>query len=61
MLLMVEKGIGGGMCSVIRTYAKANNKYMKCYEEDRELSVFNIEMKIICIDGQCLKITCKWL
>ena len=38
MLLMVEKGIGGGMCSVIRTYAKANNKYMKYCEEDREWS-----------------------
>ena len=26
ILLMVEKGIRGGMCQVIRRYAKANNK-----------------------------------
>ena len=31
MLLMVEKGIGGGICHVIYRYAKANNKYMKNY------------------------------
>ena len=29
MLLMVEKGIRGGMCQAIYSYAKANNKYMK--------------------------------
>ena len=29
MLLMVEKGIKGGMCNAIHRYAKANNKYMK--------------------------------
>ena len=38
MLLMIEKGIGGGLCSVICRYAKANNKYMKYYEEDRDWS-----------------------
>ena len=29
MLLMVEKGISGGICHSIHRYAKANNKYMK--------------------------------
>ena len=29
MLLMVEKGIRGGICPSIYRYAKANNKYMK--------------------------------
>ena len=29
MLLMVEKGIRGGICHSIHRYAKANNKYMK--------------------------------
>ena len=29
MLLMVEKGIRGGICHVTDGYAKANNKYKK--------------------------------
>ena len=29
MLLMVEKGIRGGICHCIYQYAKANNKYIK--------------------------------
>ena len=31
MLLMIEKGIIGGICHSIFRYAKANNKYMKLY------------------------------
>ena len=38
MLLMVEEGIRGGMCHVAYRYAKANNKYMKNYEEKEESS-----------------------
>ena len=38
MLLMVENGIRGGICHVIYRYAKANNKYMKNYNEDKEES-----------------------
>ena len=34
MLLMVEKGIRGGICQAIHRHAKANNKYMKNYNED---------------------------
>ena len=34
MLLMVEKGTRGGICQAIHRYAKANNKYMKNYNED---------------------------
>ena len=34
MLLMVEKGIRGGICHSIQRYAKANNKYMKSYDKD---------------------------
>ena len=38
MLLMVEKGIRGGICHAIHRYAKANNKYMKNYNKDKEES-----------------------
>ena len=33
MLLMVEEGIGGGICQAIRHYKTANNKYMKNYNK----------------------------
>ena len=36
MLLMVEKEIRGGICHAIYRYAKANNKYMKNYDEKEE-------------------------
>ena len=43
MLLMVEKGIRGGsirgrICQSIYRYAKANNKYMKNYDTNKESS-----------------------
>ena len=38
MLLMVEKGIRGGICHAIHRYAKANNKYMKNYDENNDSS-----------------------
>ena len=38
MLLMVEEGIRGGMCHAIHRHAKANNKYMKNYDEKEESS-----------------------
>ena len=34
MLLMVEKGIRGGICHSIYRYTKANNKYMKDYDKN---------------------------
>ena len=36
MLLMVEKGIRGGICDSIYWYAKANNKYMKDYDKNKK-------------------------
>ena len=38
MLLMVEKGIRRGIRHAIYRYAKANNKYMKNYDKDKEES-----------------------
>ena len=35
-LLMVEKGIRGGICHSIYRYAKANSKYMKDYDKNKE-------------------------
>ena len=35
---MVEEGIRGGICHSIHRYAKANNKYMKNYDESKESS-----------------------
>ena len=38
ILLIVEKGISGGICHSIYQYAKANNKYMKDYDKNKESS-----------------------
>ena len=38
MLLMVEKGIRVRICHPIYQYAKANNKYMKGYDKNKESS-----------------------
>ena len=40
MLLMVEEGIRGGICHSIHQYAKANNKYMKNYNNNNEESSY---------------------
>ena len=36
MLMMVEKGIRGGISHISKRYAEANNKYMKDYNPDKE-------------------------
>ena len=38
MLLMVEKGIRGGICHTIHRYTKANEKYLKDYDKNKESS-----------------------
>ena len=41
-LLMIEKALWGGLWQSIYQYTKANNKYMKDYNKNRELYIFNI-------------------
>ena len=36
MLLMVEKGIRGGIYHTIYQYAKVNNKYTKDYDKNKK-------------------------
>ena len=38
MLLVAEKGIRAGICHYVCWYAKTNNKYMKHYDKNKELS-----------------------
>ena len=35
-VLMVEEGIWGGICQVSHQYSKANNKYMKDFDQNKE-------------------------
>ena len=41
MLLMVQNGIRGGICNSIYRYAKADNKYMQDYDENKEPPYLN--------------------
>ena len=54
MLLMVEIGIRGGICHSIHRYAKANNKYMKNYNNNEELSYIQYLLLIFMV-GRCVK------
>ena len=60
MLLMVEKGIRGGICHAIYRYAKANNKQMKNYNKYKEESFIQYRCKQFIWLGNVSKITCKW-
>ena len=51
MLIMVEKGIRGGMCYSIYRYAKVNKKYMKDYDKNKDL-IFDIGIELNHMVGQ---------
>ena len=55
MLLLVEKGIRGGICHAIHRYVEANNKYMKNYDKNKESSYLMYADANNLYDGQCLK------
>ena len=38
MILMIKKGIRGGICQSTQSYAKANNKYMRNYDKNIQSS-----------------------
>ena len=42
MLVTVEKGIRGGICHAIHMYVKANNKYMKDYDNTKNHHILSI-------------------
>ena len=61
MSLLVGEGIRGVICHGTHWYAKANNKYMKCYDKDREssyLKYYNINN----LNGWTMSqnVTCKY-
>ena len=55
MLIMIEEGTRGGMCQATYRYAKANNKYMKNYDKNKESTFIVYDDLIICMDLQCVK------
>ena len=52
MLLMVEEGIRGGICHSMHRYAKANNKYMKNYNNNEESSYIQYLQSVTKIMGK---------
>ena len=54
MLMMVEKGIRGGMCNAVHRYAKASNKYMKNFNKSIESSYLDIYLDANNLYGQAM-------
>ena len=60
MLLMVEKEIRGGVCHAIHQYAKANSKYMKDYDKNKESSyIMYLDMNKLVWVGNVANVICK--
>ena len=43
MLIIFEEGTRGGMCQATYRYTKANNKYMKNYDKNKESSLLRYD------------------
>ena len=57
MLLMVEKDIRGRICHSIYRYAKANNKYIKDYDKNKEMSYVKYwDVNNLCVWGMLQKL-----
>ena len=57
MLLMVEKGIRGGITQAVKRYAKANNNYMNDLTIPMKRAyIFNTWMQTTFTDGKWFKI-----
>ena len=53
MLLMIEKGIHGGITQAVCCYFQSNNKYMdKKYDQLKNQHIFSIMILIACMLGQ---------
>ena len=50
-----EKGIRKGICLSIKRSAKANYKYVKDHDKNKESSYLKYWMQIIYLAGQCRK------
>ena len=62
MLLMLEMDIRDGICHAIYWYSKANNKYMKDYDKDKELSYLRYwDVNMVIWLGNATRDTCKGL
>ena len=53
MLLMIENGIRGGVSTITKRYAEANNPYMETHDSNSQIGMFHILMQIIFMVGQC--------
>ena len=50
---MVENGNRGGKCHAISKYVKANNKYIKIFDKNKESVYPKFWDEISCMDCQC--------
>ena len=60
ILLVVEKGIRGGICHAIYQYVKANNKYMKKYDKNKIYSYLKYWDVNNLFNVIVMNFTCKW-